>query len=45
MKLFYWINYYKSGQIKQEGYYSNGQANGNWKYYNEDGTLEKTIQY
>ena len=36
-----WINYYKNGQIKQKGYYSNGQASGMWKYYNEDGTLQK----
>ena len=30
-----WINYYKNGKIKQKGYYSNGQVNGIWKYYNE----------
>ena len=36
-----WINYYKNGKIKQKGYYSNGQVNGIWKYYNEDGTLQR----
>ena len=36
-----WTNYYENGKIKQEGYYSNGQAKGNWKYYNEDGTFKK----
>jgi len=35
-----WTNYYKNGQIKQEGYYSNGQAKGKWKYYYEDGTFK-----
>ena len=36
-----WINYYKNGKIKQKGYYSNGQVNGIWEYYNEDGTLQR----
>ena len=35
-----WTNYYKNGQIKQEGYYSNGQAKGKWKYYHKDGTFK-----
>ena len=35
-----WINFYKNGKIKQEGHYSNGQAKGNWKYYNEDGSFK-----
>ena len=35
-----WLNYYENGQIKQKGYYSNGQAGGLWTYYNEDGTLK-----
>ena len=36
-----WINYYKNGQIKQKGYYTNGKANGIWTYYNEDGKMAK----
>ena len=35
-----WINYYKNGKTKQEGYYSNGQAKGKWIYYNEDGSFK-----
>tara|TARA_B100000029_G_scaffold75196_1_gene66924 strand:- start:3406 stop:4044 length:639 start_codon:yes stop_codon:yes gene_type:complete len=36
-----WINYYKNGKIKQKGFYSNGKPYGNWRYYNEDGSLKK----
>ena len=36
-----WINYYKNGNIKQKGFYLNGQPHGMWKYYDESGNLTK----
>ena len=36
-----WINYYKNGNIKQKGYYTNGKPSGTWTYFHEDGTLKK----
>ncbi len=34
--------YYKTGILKETGYYKDGKATGKWLYYNKDGQLIKT---
>jgi hypothetical protein len=33
--------YYKNGKPRIDGFYTNGQKDKKWKYYNKDGTLER----
>ena len=46
-----WERYYSNGQLCEKGSYlslglGNGyKGNGVWKYYNEDGSLERTETY
>jgi antitoxin component YwqK of YwqJK toxin-antitoxin module len=35
-------NYYKTGELLSEGHYKDGKKTGEWKSYNEDGSLKKT---
>ena len=37
--------YYPNGKIKEEGKYSAGLKDGDWKKYNEEGELVLTIFY
>ena len=32
--------FYENGQLKEEGYFTNGIQNGLWKYYYENGQLQ-----
>ena len=41
-----WIGYYESGQIKWREVYKDGYIkDGVYTYYNEDGSIEKVIEY
>jgi len=40
-----WEYYYPSGQIRLEGEFERGKKNGDWKAYNEDGSLKAVQQY
>ncbi|HTL81262.1 MAG TPA: hypothetical protein VL651_06140 [Bacteroidia bacterium] len=33
----YWVKHRVNGNIKWEGYYSEGKRNGEWKFYSKDG--------
>jgi antitoxin component YwqK of YwqJK toxin-antitoxin module len=39
------ISYFQNGQIKRKGSYNNGQLNGKWTNYNEDGKLVFEVEY
>lgn len=39
----HWKDYYENGQIAAEGDYVNGQENGRWLYYDENGDVEEEI--
>lgn len=41
----YWREFYRSGELKAEGYYSNNKKVKEWKYYYRDGTLEQIGSY
>src|SRR5438132_1047647 len=37
--------YYENGKLKIEGWYSNDEKSGEWKYYDEKGKLVNTEKY
>ena len=39
------ISYYKNGEISIEGELDMGKYVGEWKYYDDDGSLNKTLNY
>ena len=39
------ISYYRNGEISIEGELDMGKYVGKWKYYNDDGSLNKTLNY
>lgn len=40
-----YFKYYKSGKLQIAGNYKDGKKNGEWKYYSENGKLEKIEHY
>ena len=40
-----WVGYYPNGQKFIEGTYKDGKEVGKWTVYNEDGTINKVIEY
>ena len=38
-------SFFSNGKLKSEGIYKNGNKSGIWRYYNEQGILEKEIKY
>ena len=39
-------NYHENGQMSFEGTYNkDGERNGKWKYYNEDGSIDRVEKY
>lgn len=37
--------YYRNGQLREHGQFYSGVQFGEWNYYNEDGTLQRSTQY
>lgn len=44
-KTGYWVEFYPNGQIKEEGYFTNGVRNGIFKFFNKKGDLDRIEQY
>ena len=40
-----WVDYYSNGQIRYEGQFKNGNCQGEFKYYDEQGHLKATNNY
>ncbi|AUC80241.1 hypothetical protein CW736_13030 [Nonlabens sp. MB-3u-79] len=38
-------SYYKNGNIQSSGSFTNGNKDGSWKYFNEDGNLDNLMMY
>jgi antitoxin component YwqK of YwqJK toxin-antitoxin module len=41
----YWIKYYESGVIKEQGSYHKGNKDGIWEYFDENGSLVKVALF
>jgi uncharacterized protein len=39
------VGYFQNGNLSIEGLFDNGKRNGEWKYYNDDGSLKKVREY
>ncbi len=37
------VSYYPNGEVSIEGYIKDGQYDGDWIYYDDDGSLNKTL--
>jgi antitoxin component YwqK of YwqJK toxin-antitoxin module len=40
-----WVDYYSNGQIRYEGQFKNGNCQGEFKYYDEQGNLKATNEF